>query len=228
MKDEEKSREQLIQELEELRKRVAELDQEQTLLHNLMDHISDAIYFKDRDSRFLRISKALAGWYGIDSPDDAIGKTDFDFFPGEFAQKAREDELKVIETGSPLESLREQETWPDGRETWVSTTKVPLHDADENLIGTFGISRDITNQVKMEQERERLIAELQEALVQVKTLGGLLPICACCKKIRNDDGYWQQVEVYLSAHSGARLTHSFCPECYEKTLSEIDEAPTVE
>lgn len=223
MKDEEKSKEQLIEELVELRGRLAELDQEQSLLHNLMDHITDAIYFKDRDSRYLRISKALAGWYSIDSPDDAIGKTDSDFYPDEFAEKAREDELKVMETGGPLESLREKETWPDGTEAWVSTTKVPLHDAEENVIGTFGVSRDITDQVKMEQEREKLIAELRDALDQVKTLGGLLPICASCKKIRNDDGYWQQVEVYLRDHSDAKLTHGYCPDCFERAMSQLDD-----
>ena len=67
-----------------------------------------------------------------------------------------------------------------------------------------------------EQERERLIIELQEALAKVKTLSGMLPICASCKKIRDDKGYWQQIEAYISDHSEAEFSHGICPDCAEK------------
>ncbi len=75
---------------------------------------------------------------------------------------------------------------------------------------------DISERKAVEEERERLIDELQEALVTVKTLSGLLPICSNCKKIRNDEGYWEQVEAYIVKHSGAQFTHSICPECMAK------------
>ena len=75
------------------------------------------------------------------------------------------------------------------------------------------VLRDITARKRAERERERLIAELQEALARVKTLSGLLPICAACKKIRDDSGYWNQLEAYLKDHSEAEFTHSLCPEC---------------
>jgi hypothetical protein len=65
-------------------------------------------------------------------------------------------------------------------------------------------------------EREELIGELQNALAQVKTLGGLLPICACCKSIRDDQGYWKKLETYLREHSGVSFTHDYCPECLVK------------
>jgi hypothetical protein len=75
-------------------------------------------------------------------------------------------------------------------------------------------------------ERERLIVELREALVHIKTLSGLLPICAGCKKIRDDKGYWSQVESYIARHSEATFTHSLCPDCMKKLYPDIlpDEA----
>jgi DNA-binding NtrC family response regulator len=72
-----------------------------------------------------------------------------------------------------------------------------------------------------EEERERLICDLQQALAQVKTLSGLLPICAACKKIRDDSGYWNQIEAYLREHSQAEFTHSICPDCLQKLYGEV-------
>jgi PAS domain S-box-containing protein len=80
--------------------------------------------------------------------------------------------------------------------------------------------RDITERKLVEKERERLILELTEALSKVKILSGLLPICASCKKIRNDEGYWEQIEMYIRDHSEAEFSHSICPECTEKLYPE--------
>jgi AmiR/NasT family two-component response regulator len=73
------------------------------------------------------------------------------------------------------------------------------------------------------EEREKLIAELQMALAKVKTLSGLLPICASCKKIRDDGGYWHQVEVYIRDHSEAEFSHSLCPDCAKKFYEQLEE-----
>lgn len=88
----------------------------------------------------------------------------------------------------------------------------------EHLLESF---LDIAERKKAEEERERLIGELQEALARVKTLSGLLPICASCKKIRNDQGYWQQIEAYIRDHSEAEFSHSVCPECAKKLYPEV-------
>ena len=82
--------------------------------------------------------------------------------------------------------------------------------------------RDITERRRTEEERERLILELKEALSQVKTLRGLVPICSSCKKIRNDKGYWEQLEVYIRDHSEAEFSHGICPECAQRLYSEFD------
>ena len=83
--------------------------------------------------------------------------------------------------------------------------------------------RDVSERVRYEEERERLINELQVALEKIKTLKGLLPICAHCKKIRNDDGYWQQIEVYIHEHSEADFTHGICPDCMKELYPDFYE-----
>jgi len=131
------------------------LARERYFLHSLMDNIPDSIYFKDADSRFVRVNKAIARAFGCADPAEAVGKTDFDFFTPEHAEPAYADEQEVMRTGRPLVGKEEKETWPDGHVTWVSTTKVPLRDAEGRITGTFGISRNIT-------ERKRAAEALQE------------------------------------------------------------------
>ena len=145
------------------RKRAEEaLTYERNLLRALMDNIPDHVYFKDNDSRFLRISKSQASIFGIDDPSQAIGKTDFDFFAEEHARSAFEAEQKIVKSGIAIVDLEEKESWPDGRQTWASTTKVPFRNVQGEIIGTFGISRDITERKHAEEERQRLITAFEQ------------------------------------------------------------------
>jgi PAS domain S-box-containing protein len=121
-----------------------ELAWEQNLMHSLLANIPDYIYFKDLESRFLRINKALARIFGLANPLEALGKTDSDFFENEHSQQAYNDEQEIIRTGKPIINKEEMETWFDRPPTWVSTTKMPLKDPSGKIIGTFGISRSIT------------------------------------------------------------------------------------
>jgi len=138
-------------------RRLAELhrDRERQLLQSLLDNMPDSIYFKDKDSRFIRVSAGMAEKFRLGSPNAVVGLTDADIFTGEHAKLARQDELKIMETGSPLVSCVERETWPDRPDSWCSSTKLPLRDADGTVIGTFGISRDITDLKKTEDELAR-------------------------------------------------------------------------
>ena len=138
------------------------LSDEGFLIETLMDHIPDHIYFKDRESRFLRINKAMARRFGLKDPLDAIGKTDFDFFTTEHAQQAYKDEQQILRSGEPMVDREEKETWPDGSVSWVSTTKQCLRDPHGKVIGTFGLSRDITAR----KAAEEALAEKAEELAR--------------------------------------------------------------
>jgi PAS domain S-box-containing protein len=114
------------------------------MLSALMETSPNCVYFKDTASRFLRISRTHAKRFGLDNPRDAIGKTDFDFFTAEHAGPAFEDEQRIIKSNEPLIDHEEKETFGDGKIAWVSTSKFPFHNREGKLIGTYGISRDIT------------------------------------------------------------------------------------
>ncbi len=98
-----------------------------------------------------------------------------------------------------------------------------LRDRSGSTTGRLLVIRDITERRRLELEREKLITELQEALADVKTLSGLLPICSSCKKIRDDSGYWRTVEKFLMDHSGARFSHGLCDDCIHKLYPEPEE-----
>ena len=233
--------------------------QERNLLRTLIDNIPDFIYYKDKKSRFVRINKAQAEWLGLSSPEQALGTSDFDYYPEETARKFYKEEQRIIKSGKPM--INREEVQPDskGNVKWISsTTKVPLRNSKGDVIGIVGISRDITKQKeterllkeahdmleqrvkerteelhksnqelreeiaerkKIEKERELLIRELKELLANVKTLKGMLPICARCKKIRDDKGYWKQVEEYIRDHSEVEFSHGLCPECLKEMSS---------
>jgi two-component system, sensor histidine kinase and response regulator len=158
----------IARDITERKRAEAALMEERHLLRTLMDNLPDVIYFKDLESRFTRINKAHAKEFGLNDPAQAVGKTDFDFFTGEHAQQAFADEQEIIRTGQPVLGKEEKETWPDGRETWASTTKMPLRDTNGNILGTFGISRDITERKQAEQEL-RNAKETAEAANRAKS-----------------------------------------------------------
>jgi len=134
------------------------------LLETLLANASDAIYFKDRDSRFVHFSKSFCQLFDVGDPEVIRGKTDFDFFTEEHARPAFDDEQEIIRTGKPIIGKLEKETHRDGRISWALTTKMPWRDRQGNIIGIFGISKDVTTlkqaENKLANERELLRALL--------------------------------------------------------------------
>ena len=134
-----------------------------TMLNNLMRNSEDLIYFKDLDSKFTRVSDSMVEQLGAESVEDIIGKTDFDFWEPECAEGFYNDEQEVIRTKSPVAS-KPEETNREGRRTaWVLTSKMPLIDENNNVVGTYGISKDISSQKAAEQELEVTHKQLLDA-----------------------------------------------------------------
>jgi PAS domain S-box-containing protein len=137
---------------EEIRISQEALGKERDLLNSLLDNSPDHIYFKDAENKFIRINKSSASWLGLSDPRQAVGKTDFDFFTEEYAKYSYEGEQELIRSGEPIVGLEAKETWPDREDTWVSTTKVPLRNPEGDIIGIIGISRDVTEHKKLEEQ----------------------------------------------------------------------------
>ena len=151
------------------------------LFRVLMENIPDAVYFKDRESRFVAVSRALCEKFGLKDSSAVLGKTDLDFFSTEHARQAYDDEHEIVRTGQPIIGVEERETWGDRPDTWASSTKLPLMGPGGDIIGTFGISRDITqrklfqeklaeSEAQLRQHMERMQKDLHRAQAVQKAL----------------------------------------------------------
>ena len=170
--------------------------------------VSDLIFIIDKKYKITRINKAVSDKLNLDA-SQVIGRQCYEI---------------IHDSDRPPEWCPHAETLQDGMEHSVESheehlagdfliSASPLRSSDGDLIGSVHIVRDITRRKANEKERERLIGELQEALAEVKTLRGFLPICSNCNKIRDDDGYWQRLEKYIMDRSDAKFSHGICPDC---------------
>ncbi len=169
---------QLKEQIKQLEDRV---ERDEFYLRALFDNLPDDIYFKNRQSQFVRVSKAMAKRLGFEHPEEMVGKTDFDIFPNQHAQEAFSDEQEIIKTGIPVINVIENEGEFDGRTSWVSSSKLPLYDQNGNISGIFGISRDISDLMElrisllqrndelktMEEELRQNLEELQASQDQI-------------------------------------------------------------
>lgn len=144
--------EQLQIQNDELQNQQEALKKEEYLFNALLDNANEHIYFKDEKSKFIRLSNSMLKLFKVKRMDELIGKSDFDFFDDEHAQPAFDDEQKIIQTGKALTDKVEKESHKDGSVSWVSTTKMPLKDDKGKVVGTWGISKDISATKKMEED----------------------------------------------------------------------------
>ncbi len=159
----------LNSELEQrVEKRTAELAREKYIVDTFLANVPDSIYFKDRESRVIRANKSHAKRMGVNDPAGEVGKTDFDFFPEELARRKYTQEQEILRTGIPAINIEEKDVWPDGQTSWQLTTKMPLRNEHGEVIGIFGISRDVTELKQTERELERYREHLEE-LVKERT-----------------------------------------------------------
>jgi len=179
-----------------------------------MNNIPVIAWLKDPATwTFRYVNKTFEEIFGI-TQEAIINKTDFDLWPEEIAKQLRENDLGAMSSDKTIQTS-EDVPLPDGTVHHWLVFKFPLHlGSGKSLLA--GTAVDITERMRVAEKQKILIHELQSALTNVKTLSGLLPICASCKKIRNDEGYWNQIEGYLMEHTGASFSHSVCPDCARK------------
>ncbi len=194
--------------------RTATLSHERFLLQTLLDHLPDAIYFKDIAGRFTRVSRSLALKLGR-SPVDVVDKRNEDVFSGQYSSQVNLDEAQVIRTGQPLIGKEEQPGWAGGSENWVSTTRIPLPDKSGQIIGTFGISHDITAQKQSEVNFRRVIDAAPNPLVVVDDQGNIELVNAATSRLfgyEKEELIGQPVELlvpdqFREEHTAERLQY---------------------
>lgn len=185
---------------------------------NLFETVPIGLFRCTPEGRFLDGNPALAEILGSPDRRPLTGRNLADLYPNpaEF-RRWRE----AIEREGAASSVECRVKRANGRFGWVEVHARAVRDPLTREIQYEGSVEDITGRKRAEQEREELIAELQCALAEVKRLSGLLPICASCKKIRDETGNWNVVETYIEQHSQAHFTHSFCPECARQLYPEV-------
>lgn len=161
---------------------------------------------------FIRLNPAWEKTLGF-SREELQSKPMFEFVHPDDRERTLAQNRAVRMGGQAL-AFENRYLCKDGSYRWLLWNATA--DIDHHLI--YSVARDITERKQAEEERERLLRELKAALVEVKELQGILPICMYCKNIRDDKNYWQSVEAYISHHTHTRFSHGICPACYEKAI----------
>jgi len=200
-------------------------DRQQLLFKAIAEHSNAVIVAKSLDGEYLYVNSEFSRLFHLSS-DEIIGRNAAALFPPEVTGKLREADLEVQQSNKVI--TVEEEQLVDGKRRHYLSAKFPIRDHEGSIWATGLVATDITKRKELEMERDKLVAELQGALAQIKLLSGCLPICASCKKIRDDQGYWNQIETYIEEHSEADFTHGICPECAKKLYPDHrceDESP---
>lgn len=188
---------------------------------SIVENAVEGIYQSTLDGRFLTANPALVRIFGYTSAEElvqAVTDLKHQFY---VEQNRREEFSKLIQQKGAVSGFESQAYRKDGTIIWVSENARALHDPGGVLIGFEGTLADITERKQAQEEREKLFHELETALADVKTLSGLVPICANCKKIRDDGGFWTQLEAYIQTRTNAQFSHGICPDCARELYPDV-------
>jgi len=209
----------IIRDITERKKIEEVLQRNEERFRELYDDAPVAYHELDLEGHITNVNRTELEMMGY-TTQEMIGQPVWKFIVEE--ETSKESILaKMAGNKPPARGLERNFRRKDGTTFPVMIDEKLLKDEKRRIKGIRSTIQDITERKRVEQEREKLIRELQEALVKVKTLSGLVPICASCKKIRDDKGYWNQIESYIEKHSTAEFTHSICPECARKLYPQL-------
>ena len=222
---------------EELEQRVKELEKQQTkykkqeaispdlfkIIEGYLERTQIGIYHYDIECRTVAFSNPYFAKLLGEEIDGEIIVT-----PETIKSKLDKESIRIVKK-AVVESMKPgckkgqveyKLQHPDGTLHWMRDDWIIIRDERDNAIAFEGVLRDITERKQAEEQRNRLVSDLQKTLSEVKTLRGFLPICSHCKNIRDDKGYWNQIESYIHKHSDAEFSHGICPECMKKHYPE--------
>ncbi|MCM2283165.1 MAG: PAS domain S-box protein [Desulfobacula sp.] len=205
------NKKELMNELEKLRN-------SEKLYKSLIDESTDPIFSFYRDGTYRYVNNAFALGVGKKA-DEIIHRKIWDVFEKDEADKRFAIVKKVFADGK-IQEIEVRVPLPSGDTYYLTTVKPIFNDREVETV--ICISKNITNRKLAEIELKKEHDKLSQALKEIKTLSGLLPICSSCKKIRDDKGYWNQIESYISQNSEANFSHGICPECSDKIYGDKD------
>lgn len=218
---EKKTKGKLIDELTQLRHRISELESSEaefnslqqalSIVYDAIDSTVAGILIANLEERITYVNPSFLRMFEYMDKKEVLGNNVADFFASKEI-KSLADVAAIIDlttcATSEFAVVRK-----DGTRFYVEVSSSNVTNDQGNVVGAMASFVDITQRKQTEMEKEDLIHKLQTALEKIKTLRGLVPICASCKKIRDDQGFWHQLEVYIHNHSDAEFSHSLCPDC---------------
>ena len=209
-----------FQDVTELKQAEMALKESENRYRSLIELSPLGIGMSDTEGVILNVNQALASMLGYEI-EDLFGQNFRDITHPEDLMRETILIESLLDNKEKSFSLEKRYRHKNGHYFWINMTVAKLSDLTGNEVFIFGFVENISNRKQMELEREKLIYELQDALAEIKELRGFLPICANCKKIRDDDGYWQQLEVYITERTDAKFSHGICPDCVKALYPEI-------
>jgi PAS domain S-box-containing protein len=198
--------------------RIPVVDDERILEERFFDVSIDMLCCLDFNGHFKRLNPAWERTLGF-SRQELMSRPFIEFVHPDDRERTLNKNREVRGGGQAL-GFENRYRCKDGSYRWLLWNAAP--DSPKRVI--YSVARDITERKRAEEEREQLVRELQAALAEVRSLQAILPICSYCRKIRDDENYWQTVEGYISKHTNTRFSHSICPTCYESEVGPQFEA----
>jgi PAS domain S-box-containing protein len=229
MKYKRKTKKQLIDELEKLRQRITDLERPEidikqakdglSIVYDAIDSTVGGIIITDLEGRITYLNPSFLRLFGYTDKSQLLEKNAAQLFPGEEIKTFCDLKSIIDKTSGDTDEFSVQDK--AGKIFTVEISSSIVKNSEGAAVGRMASFVDITKRKQLELEKENLILKLQDALNKIKTLRGLIPICAACKNIRDDKGYWHQVEEYIRDHSEAQFSHGICPECSKKLYPEV-------
>jgi PAS domain S-box-containing protein len=217
----------VVRDISERKKMEEKLRESEERFRRIFEDVPLGMIIAGPDFKILKVNKAIYEMLGC-AETELTGHSIGEITHAEDIEMSTNLSKQILNGEVPLFQLEKRYVKKTGETLWVNLTVAAIRGHKGDVIYALGMVEDISRRKLAEQERERLISELQLALDKIKTLRGLLPMCAWCKKIRNDKGYWQRVETYIQEHSDASFSHGICPECFKKvdpaTAAEVFES----